>query len=292
MSPTLSALVMSLAGPWPSYFIGLGLISISAILVFFVPETLKAKHNDDETVTGSNDGQKGSLWQRVKAAFSMLASPSLILLLLTCLATLPFMASTTSFMAVFISKRYGIKLFQGGYVQTAYGLSTVLTALVILPVVSRYLISPSAPSWLRQPSEKQRDLEIGRWSAGLAVLAAVVLGLAPSLVSFLLGLAILALASGFTSMAKSIMSLYVDPVHRSRLFGVVGMIEILGAVYAAPVLAGLYSLGMKLGGAWIGLPYFGLALLMALVTTLLLLVKVPRTATEDEAAGGERAHQD
>jgi uncharacterized membrane protein len=94
-------------------------------------------------------------------------------------------------------------------------------------------------------------------------------------------------------MAKSIMSVYVNPVHRSRLFGVVGMIEILGAVYSAPALAALYSWGMSLGGAWIGLPYFGLALLMTLVTTLLLLVKVPRTAGEDEAAAdGERQRQD
>lgn len=38
--------------------------------------------------------------------------------------------------------------------------------------------------------------------------------------------------------------------------------EIASALVATPVLAGLWALGLKWGGAWIGLPFIGLGVVV------------------------------
>lgn len=286
MAPTLSSFIMSQVGPWPPSFIGAVLSSLSIVAVAFVPETLPARPashtTEDEVEQDDGDPSKphtsrlSHLADRLRESLSILRSAPLVILLVACLGTSPVVHSTTSFMAVFLSKRYGIQLFQAGYVQSAFGLAQVAQTLVVLPWLARALLRPTAPRRLRFPGEHHRDLAIARWSAGATGLAALLLGLAPTLAGFVLGLAVLATGAGCASLLRSLMSLYVDPVHRSRLFGLAGMVEIVGTIYAQPMLAGLFSLGMRLGGGWIGLPYFGLAVLVAVMVTLLLFVRVPK----------------
>lgn len=168
----------------------------------------------------------------------------------------------------------------------------MVQSLLFLPWLCRYLMRPSTSPKIRPADEQHRDLAIARWSAAVTILATLVMGLAPNLVGFIIGLALLALGSGLTSLVRSLMSCYVDPVHRSRLFGTVGMVEILGAVYADPMLAGLFSLGMKLGGAWIGFPYDGLSVLVTLVTGLLLFVRLPKRMGVPLASTGETSEEE
>lgn len=68
------------------------------------------------------------------------------------------------------------------------------------------------------------------------------------------------------------MSFYVDPVFQSRLFSVICMIEVIGSFYGSPMMAGLFTLGLRLGGGWICLPYYGLALLCAFCIGILFFV--------------------
>jgi hypothetical protein len=44
------------------------------------------------------------------------------------------------------------------------------------------------------------------------------------------------------------------------------------------MIAGLFTLGFRLGGRWIGLPYYRLALLCAFCMRLLFFVKIPKHA--------------
>ncbi|KAI1119138.1 hypothetical protein F5Y14DRAFT_446349 [Nemania sp. NC0429] len=86
------------------------------------------------------------------------------------------------------------------------------------------------------------------FSYAILFLGALTPGLAPTLAGFVLGLLLMAVGSGFGSLSKSLMSIYVDPAHRSRLFSLVGMVEVLGSVFSQPLLAGLFSLGLRCGG--------------------------------------------
>ncbi|CAN8101424.1 unnamed protein product [Discula destructiva] len=289
LSPSISSLLMAHYGPWPSMLIGIGFLASSAVVVLFVPETLQVKSS--EPASGSEDcaDQTSRLPQmlaRLKDSVAFIRSPSLVCLLITCLVGMPVAFSTNTFMPVFMSKRYGIKLLQGGYVQSAFGIVQMVVLFAVVPLVSRALMRSTGK--FRPVDEHHRDIIIARWSAGVSLFAAVAMGVAPTLSAFLFGLVLLALGSALFSFINSLMSLYVDPKHRSRLFGLVGMVQILGQIYAQPMLAELFALGMKLGGEWIGLPYFGLALLLALVTGLLLFVRVsPKMKRADSL---EEAH--
>ncbi|KAJ4405922.1 hypothetical protein N0V82_010222 [Gnomoniopsis sp. IMI 355080] len=274
VAPTLSSFLMAKYGPWPPTWIGIGCLASSIIVVLFIPETLHAKQqiaeSGDEAIP-DHKTRLSQLLERLKDSLSIIQSPSLVLLLIISLFSMPVVLSTGSFMPVFMSKRYDTQLYQAGYVQTAFGAAQVVQSLVILPWLSRALMQSIK---LRPADEHHRDLSIARWSAGVSLAAALLLGLAPTLAAFIFGLFVLSLGTGLFSIVRSLMSLYVDPVHRSRLFGLVGMVEIVGQIYAQPMLAELFKIGMRLGGEWIGLPYFGLSVLVAVVTGLLLFVKV------------------
>lgn len=296
MAPSISSFMMARWGPWPPAMVGIGLITLSAAAVLFVPETLQSRqassYNPDQDDTPRQKSGASHYLDQFKESLSILRSPSLILLLLTCLGTMPLFFSTTSFMAIFLSKRYHLRLFQGGYVQSAFGVAQMVQTLLFLPWLSRRLMQSTTPPRLRPADEHHRDLSIARWSAGIGAFAALVLGLAPTLPGFVVGLALLAIGSGCSSLLRSLMSLYVDPQHRSRLFGLVGMVEIVGTICAQPMLAGLFSLGMQLGGGWIGLPYFGLTVLVTMVTALLLFVRVPRKVEDQLVAAESTCDQD
>ncbi|KAI8961983.1 MFS general substrate transporter [Daldinia sp. FL1419] len=284
-APALSSAIMAKVGSWPPIWIAFAVTASSGIAFLFVPETLKhqpdqqidhrAENVEDEGASGLKSRVSHVVFQ-FKESLSMLKSSSLILLLLTCLGSPPVVYSTLQFMAQFLSKRYGIELYKTGYVQSTYGAAQVVQALVILPWITRYVMKSTTPKSIRAPDEQHRDLSLARWSYTLLAVGIFVLGLAPTLSGFIFGLILMALGSGFNSLTRSLMSLYVDPEHRSRLFSLVAMADVVGSVYAQPFLAALFALGMKLGGGWIGLPYYGLSILVSIVATLLLFVKVPK----------------
>lgn len=285
LAPTISSLMMARFGPWLPICIGLSLLAASALVVLIIPETLPTKSAAPAPAPEQPPtlrSRLSALLAHLKEVLTLSRSPSLILLLLTCLVGMPVAFSTATFMPVFMSARFHTKLLQGGYMQSAFGAAQVPVLFLLVPWLSRSLMRLPADAPLRPTDEHHRDIVIARGSAAMTLVAAVVLGFAPTIPVFLFGLALLALGSATFSLIRSLMSLYVDPKHRSRLFGLVGMVEILGQIYAQPMLAELFALGMRLGGAWIGLPYFGLAVLMAVVTALLMFVKVSSKVEEPE----------
>ncbi|KAI0409397.1 major facilitator superfamily domain-containing protein [Xylaria palmicola] len=283
LSPSLAGLIMEKAGPWTPPLIGIGIFVVSGSALFFLPET-RAAGKDPSAAPSESDRRAGpgGPASRVFAQFldslSILESPSLILLLVAALCSMPVMDSTLQFLNQFVSKRYHIKIAQTGYVQSTYGVASIVMTLLVLPWVSGALVHPATPARWRARSEQHRDLALARWSYAVLFLGALALGLAPTLGGFVAGLLLMAVGSGFGSLAKSLMSVYVDPAHRSRLFSLVGMVEVLGSAFSQPMLAGLFALGLRWRGPWIGLPYLGLAALVAFSGVLLLFVRIPRSS--------------
>lgn len=292
-SPTLASLLMERTGPWPSLWLGASLLVLCAIAVLFLPETFKSavetseSESEEEIAAAGASSRLSQLVKRFQDSVLILRSPSLILLLIACLASSSYSSATSSFMVQFISQRYHLKLEQGGYIQTFNGVAQAIQAIIVLPWLSSYVLkrgsdkSSTADSSSSQSGgvdTHHRDLGLLRVTSLFVVIASLILGLAPTLPVFIFGLVILALGTGFVSLIRTLMSLYVDPEHRSRLFGIISMIEIIGSIYARPMLAELFSMGMKMGGQWIGLPYYGVMALFAVTTILFVFVRVPKKA--------------
>ncbi|KAI2472605.1 MFS general substrate transporter [Annulohypoxylon bovei var. microspora] len=297
ISPAVSSFMMEKLGPWPPIWSAVVVIIVAAVTFLFVPETLKhQKYQEDaqELETGVIDSKSrvAHVIARFKESLSILKSPSLILLLLTCLGSAPVLYSTLAFMALFVSKRYDIELSQAGYIQSTYGIAQVIQALVFLPWITRYIMKDTTPARFRAPDEHHRDLSLARWSFGILLVGVLILGLSPNLVSFVFGLLLMALGAGFNSLTRSLMTLYIDPEHRSRLFSLVGMVEVIGSVYAQPFLATLFALGMRLGGGWIGLPYFGVSVLVVVTGSLLGFVRVPKEARDSSSTHEDGHYED
>ncbi|KAI1331335.1 MFS general substrate transporter [Xylariaceae sp. FL0255] len=314
LSPSLAALVMQKAGPWVSPWIGMSFLIIALIAFVFVPETLThhrktaSSPTSPPAQTSTSPDHPSSLWSGLKVqithvasefreSLSILKSPSLILLLVTLISHAPVLYATLSFMNQFVSKRYAISIAQTGYVQTVYSVAFVIQSLVILPLLSKFLTRPStsahpttnsAPNLKFWPKdEHHRDLWLARVSYIALGLGTLVLALAPTLPGFMLGLVITGIGAGSNSLTRSLMSIYVDPEHRSRLFSLASMFDVMGRVYGQPMLAGLFAVGLNLGGEWIGLPYLGVAGIVIVCGSLLVFIRLPTTTRRDGVGGGE-----
>ncbi|KAF3018093.1 hypothetical protein E8E14_005076 [Neopestalotiopsis sp. 37M] len=305
VSPALSSAMLRVTGPWPVMFVAVGCVLAGAVAFLFVPETMQHKpvveeeehaneqHSDDDSRPRGLRGHVDHAVKQLRHSISMVKSASLVILLLTCLASSPIAGSVAQFLVQFVSKRYEIPIESTGYVQSAYGVAQVVHALLLLPWLSAFLLKDKAPGFLRMPNEQVRDLVLARWSFGLLALAFFVMTIAPELWMFIAGLCLLALGSAAQSLVKSLMSLYVDQQHRSRLYTLVGIVDTVGGLYGPAMLAGLFSLGMKKGGIWIGLPYFGVMVITLVVVILLLFIKVPKQNSEERETTEEgRTHQD
>ena len=225
LSPTFSSLMMRRTGPWACMWVGIGLLLLCAILFVFLPETLHhtRKNVDKEDVQSS--GIRSRIihaLSRFRESISIINSTSLLFLILSLFAAYASSYATLQFMAQFVSKRYGIKLYQTGYVQTIYGAFHLVVAFVILPWLSKIIIQNTTPAKLRSKDEHHRDLTLGRFFYAFQVTGSLILGVARTLPGFIFGLVIMALGSASTSLTRSLMSLYVDPEHTSRLFTLVG----------------------------------------------------------------------
>lgn len=243
----------------------------------FVPETPQHQSNKQRQGGGGLD-----ITTQLREALSMLNSLAVGLLFVVALTTSPVTLSTLAFLVQFVSKRYGIPISATGYVQTGYGVANMIFALAVVPYVSRLaLTNERLKRILRSSNEKRRDLALAKWSFGFLIVAAIVLGLAPNLPVFCVGLFLMAAGSGYSSFTRSLISFHIKAELRSRAFALVGMVEVLGNIYSQPMLAGLFSLGLDLGGEWVGLPYLCLALLLVFSLLLLYLVKMSDMDEED-----------
>ncbi|KAF2217215.1 hypothetical protein CERZMDRAFT_93267 [Cercospora zeae-maydis SCOH1-5] len=279
VSPGLASVLMNLVGPWPLLWVAVVLLLSAGIPFIFIPETLRADPQvETKTLTFA------ATLANARQSLSLLKSPWLAMLLLTSLLTQPITPATSVSLPQFVSKRYDIKVQNTGYVQTVSGAVQVFMVLLGLPILSRYILAPrtSGTPWkiMHADNEQRRDLILARFSFILVILGTLVLAAALSLGTFVLGLVVLSLGSGYSSYTRALMSLYVDKEQTSTLFSLVAMLDVLGAIYAGVSFAKLFSVGMDHGGIWVGLPFFVLAIVTTVAIVPLFLLRLPKAESK------------
>ncbi|KAH8652155.1 major facilitator superfamily domain-containing protein [Xylariales sp. PMI_506] len=273
-----SARLMQISSPWTPLFLGITTVAMSAGVMICVREApIRSKHHYSgphgsvSSPPNTENIQKQLFSSRIKqhlqesyhrlySPLSSFKSPRAFLILLCFICPVPIIVATGQFYIQYISKRFGWLLAEAGYLLAVRGATSMVTLLVVLPAVTRALASRFSPL--------EKDLVLARASALLLALGGLLMADGDLAVA-ITGYIVLTLGDGMSSLCRSLITSFADAEHRSTIFTLVSMMETLGAMGGGPTLAWLFSRGMNLGGAWVGLPYLGLSLLGLFAATML-----------------------
>ncbi|KAK0645422.1 major facilitator superfamily domain-containing protein [Cercophora newfieldiana] len=305
VGPVLSSFLMQRTSPWAPLLLTAAIALLGLGVIAFIPETLvppKETEDDDDDDDDEQEGEENppanangnisstiathlrSSLSRLANSVKMLKSWSLALVLSTFTIQDMELVATSQFFVQYISKRFDWSLAEAGYLLSIRGTINIVLLLVVLPGLSRLLVSSASPLQL---SPARRDLVLARASALFFAVGAVLLA-GPSVSLAIAGLALNTLGSGLSSLCRSLATTYVDAQHTTALYSLISIADVVGSLYAGPALAWLFQTGMRLGGLWLGLPYVGLAVMLALAAVALVFVRVSSGAWgQVEAVGGE-----
>lgn len=154
-------------------------------------------------------------------------------------------------------------------VVTIRNAGSLVTLLVLLPNASWLCLQRLGMAAVA------KDLWLARWSGIVQVAGSLLIAAAVNGLFFSFGLAWFALGSGMASLIRSLLNALVEEHHVGTLNSLLGVTETVGVMVAGPLLAKSLSVGLNLGGAWIGLPFVTTALFFAVSTTVLWAFKLP-----------------
>ncbi|KAH9214752.1 major facilitator superfamily domain-containing protein [Leptodontidium sp. 2 PMI_412] len=295
LGPLVSSALMEVASPWVPLLSAIALVPIGVSTFIFIPETLQVKDSDDDdndsiqdspSAMSSIKSQARHTLTQLLESFTMLKSPSLAIVLLSFVVQMSLFFGKSTFFIQYFSKRFGWTLAKTGYLLSYRGIISVAVLLLILPGVSKLLLSPSLPFRF---SAAKKDLVLAQCSALLMIFGYFFIG-GPTVPVVFFGIIVATLGDGLAPLSRSLLTAYIDPQHTSRMYTLVGIVEALGSMYAGPALAGFFTVGMRWKGLWLGLPYFWLAFQCSLVALGLCFVNL-RSAIAGKSAESEEEQE-
>jgi len=171
----------------------------------------------------------------------------------------------------YLSKRYRLSISEATLLTTTRTAVMFLLYLVIFPYISKLMLRRQLAL-----SAQQKDLYLARVSYILWAVGWALVGAAPSIPLAAVSLAIAALGQGTTLFTRSFLSSLLPPDQIARAYSLISVIEMIGAMLGSPVLAGLFALGLSLGGQWIGLPFFVMGIVSAVFIAVMFAIRLRR----------------
>ena len=191
---------------------------------------------------------------KISSSSAVLHSLPIILLLLTFMSE-PFEAVSEHLSLRYISTRFQWKLREASFLLSLRALVKLMLVLAIIPLLSSIMIQCLGFSSYR------KDLFLARFLIIVLVIGALLIASSGTTELTIFGLIVQTLGTGYSSFARSLITTLVDQQHVGRLFAAISVVETLGSLIAGPSLNPLYSVGLKKGGSWIGLPFYFMALI-------------------------------
>lgn len=151
----------------------------------------------------------------------------------------------------------------------------MILLLLVVPAASHLMTSRL------HMSAAAKDLFLCRFSTVVNIAGALIFGCASSMSVIMVGIVVFAMGGAYQLAALSIVSFMAPAGKASTMYATVNVLMGMGVIVAAPAVAAFFKLGMRLGGAWIGLPYFVVAGTYVVTLVLLSFVRV------DKRRGGD-----
>lgn len=264
----LSAQLMRI-DPWIPNLLGLGILILGGLMIFFIPETFQFKPQPDASDDDPESSERTPLLATLKSRLprlrtdlretaALLHSYPVAALLLT-FATAGYHSRSLEFAPQYLSKNLGWSFPDAGMLLSTQVVLNIALYVFIIPSLSRLLTSPRAPFRL---SPAIKDLFLAR-ASGVALTVGALLFALPSTVAAVLGLMIFTLGLGFSTLCRVVVTALVDGSKTARLYTLISVVSGFGELSAGPAIAWLFRVGMGLGDGLAGLPYLGVAGLCA-----------------------------
>ena len=278
--PLLAAWLMETT-PWIPAIAGTVGKACAVFLVLAMPETLGCQHpptSQDGPEEEENDHQttppKTHYLSTLKSSTTFLLADWRVPALLLTFLLHQTIGAANPLTVQYISTRYHLHLSQATTLLTLRALANIILLFVLLP-----LLSTSLTTHLNL-SPARRDLYMSRASMAAWALGWIAFGLAPTLAVGMLGMGVTALGSGSFALIRSFLTPLVPGRNVAALYSVISIVDTLGSMLGAPLLAVLFNRGLKVGAP--GLPFVFLGAVCAGVAVLLCVVGV-RKGEEEEA---------
>ncbi|KAI0446875.1 MFS general substrate transporter [Xylaria telfairii] len=273
VGPPLASRMMEVCSPWVPMSLSLVITTLAGVMILLVPETAhsseRSQRGNDNRFGAEVQGWRNVITSRFTPAFynsdlrSVLKARPVALLLLVFVLVSPFPTGMGFLFLQYYSKRFGKSIEDAGYMLAIRG-GLILLVGALLPIASKYLAYIKIPTF-------RRDLVLAQASTALAGLGYFLLG-GPDQAFLTSGMVVLAFSIGIGPLCRSLISSLVEPSQTSQVFTIVSIVEGIGSLPAGPFLAWTFSLSMRLGGLWLGLPFFLLGSLAFLALVVLCLV--------------------
>lgn len=191
-------------------------------------------------------------------------------------------AASTQLLLQYVSKRYELTFSDATFLLTVLNAVRMLLLFIILPYISSLAIR------MYSLSGQQKDLYLSRLSQAFIFIGYVLIGLSPNIPTVAVSMAIASLGQGAFLLLRSFLTSLVPAHHIAQVYGMISVVDTLGAMLGSPLLAVLFKRGMMMGGGWIGLPFYFLGFVSAAFLALMLAIGLRKSDCESSDEDGER----
>lgn len=186
----------------------------------------------------------------------------------------------------YVPKRFAWTISQTNYLSSLRAAVSIIALLVLLPKVSKWLMKQ------KKHTSFSRDVLLCRVSFVLVTAGVLIDGLAPVIPLLMLGLLVHTLGSGTAALVRSLLAGLVKPTEVARLFTVMSVLQTVSVLVASPLVASLYTTGLKMGGAWVGLPFLVGGTLFAVATAAIWALRLDRVEVKSEGVEDGSTEED
>lgn len=242
-------------GPWVALVTGNVFMLISVATLYLMPETLVVRRWHDAKAAGKTGGPSSSLMPhesedeeglKTKSAFratvdaaqtqlihglDFLVSNKRVVVLMMPLIFETVEKYIEELLMQYATKRYGWSWSKASYVLTLKSASYIIMLTVLLPAISSFCLSTLGMSPLK------KDLWLARCSGAVLILADLVITFSYTPALYALGLVLLAGGCGLPPLLRSLLNALVEPHHVGILNTLLGFLDTLGVMVAAPVFS-------------------------------------------------------
>ncbi|RAK99824.1 MFS general substrate transporter [Aspergillus ibericus CBS 121593] len=261
LSTPLSSLLLSRSGPDVPYLLGVPFELVGYLCLYLLPNPEPSSNPGNFNASDENEAQRGLVPKRKAAhpreVFAFLLSPTGLLPLLLAFMVNKISRQIEEIIVQYMTVRFDWTVAQSGYLLSLETAMHIILACAVLPWAHRCLLTRSGRNAARA------DLLMAKGSVVFHIVGPLIMGLASHPGGLILGLLIFIMGTGFYQSVQSYVTGTVSPENIPLLYTSITVLDALGSLAAAPLMAYMLAIGIQMGGMAIGLPFLLAAALYA-----------------------------